>query len=150
MDGLGNSIPDGSLVGIDTSPFIYQLEASPKYFAIVDPFFRDLARGRFRAVTSTITLMEVAVRPLQLQRPEVADDYELLLINYPHLRVVDVDRDVARRAAELRARYRLRPADSLHLATALSVGATYFITNDRTRSTVGEIRILLVDNFVSS
>ena len=39
--------------------------------------------------------------------------------------------EVARRAAQLRARYRLRPADALQAATALVYGATAFVTNDR-------------------
>lgn len=100
-------------------------------------------------MTSVITLMEVAVRPLQLQRPEISDDCDLLLLNYPNLSVVDVDRDVARQAAELRARYRLRPADSFHVATALSAGAAYFVTNDRSLSVVGGIHMLLVDGFAA-
>lgn len=43
----------------------------------------------------------------------------------------DVIRDMARRAAQLRAGYRLRPADALQAATALVHEATAFVTNDR-------------------
>ena len=45
--------------------------------------------------------------------------------------MADVTREVARRAAQLRARYRVRPADALQAATALVHGATAFVTNDR-------------------
>ena len=60
-----------------------------------------------------LTFLEVAVKLLQLGRPKVADEYDVLLATYPNLRVVDIDREVARRAAELLASYRLRPADAL-------------------------------------
>jgi predicted nucleic acid-binding protein len=82
-------------------------------------------------VTSTVTVMELTVRPWQLDRPAVAREYEALLAHFPHLTLVDVTREVARRAAQLRARHRLRPADALQAATALVAGATAFVTNDR-------------------
>ena len=121
MGELTDAIPRGSLVGIDTAVFIYQIEAAPTYRHVVGPFFAALARGEYRGVTSVIALMEIAVRPLQLERPEVADDYELLLVTYPHLTVTDIDRWIARRAAELRAQYRLRPADSLQAGETLRI-----------------------------
>jgi predicted nucleic acid-binding protein len=47
------------------------------------------------------------------------------------LTLADVTRDVARRAAQLRAGYNLRPADALQVATALVHGATALVTNDQ-------------------
>jgi predicted nucleic acid-binding protein len=64
---------------------------------------------------------------------------------------MDVDRRIARHAAELRARYRrLRPADSLQVATALEAGAGFLLTNDRGLGIVPELRVLLVDDFRST
>lgn len=60
--------------------------------------------------------MELAVRPLQLGRPDVADEYEVLVANFPHLTITDIERPTVRRAAELRARHGLRPADALQVA----------------------------------
>lgn len=42
-----------------------------------------------------------------------------------------VDRATAEQAAILRARYNLRTPDATHLATAISMGAHRFITNNR-------------------
>ena len=75
--------------------------------------------------------MELTVRPWQLKRPEIAYQYETVLARFPNLTLIDVTRDVARQAAQLRASYRLRPADALHAATALVSGASLLITNDR-------------------
>ncbi|MBI4494318.1 MAG: type II toxin-antitoxin system VapC family toxin [Chloroflexi bacterium] len=150
MGRLTAAIPPAALVAIDTVVFIYHIEATPAYQHVVGPFFEALARGDFRAVTSVISLMEVAVRPLQLQRPEVADDYERLLLNYPNLSVVEVDRHVARRAAELRARLRLRPADSLQIATALEAGADAFVTNDHALRGLPDLQVLVLDAFLAT
>ena len=48
--------------------------------------------------------MELTVRPWQLEGPAAARVYEALWTHFPHLVLVDVTRDVARRAAQLRAR----------------------------------------------
>src|SRR4030066_84762 len=50
-------------------------------------------RGVGRAVASAVTIMEVAVRPWQLDRPAVAREYEVLLYYFPNLDVVDITRD---------------------------------------------------------
>ena len=75
--------------------------------------------------------MEIAVKPLHMRRPDVAEEYEVLLANYPNLAIAALDRPTVRRAAELRAEYRLRPADALQVAACLEQGATVFLSNDR-------------------
>jgi predicted nucleic acid-binding protein len=120
-----------AILGLDTPVFIYHLEAHPHYLPLTQVLLAGVQAGRWTAVTSTVTVMELTVRPWQLDRPAVAREYEALLAHFPHLTLVDVTREVARRAAQLRARHRLRPADALQAATALVAGATAFVTNDR-------------------
>ena len=121
-----------SILGLDTPVLIYHLEAHPRYLPLTQALLAGVQAGRWTAITSTVTLMEVTVRPWQLDRPAVAREYEALLIHFPHLILADVTRDIARRAAQLRARYRVGPADALQAATALVHGATAFVSNDRT------------------
>jgi len=146
VDGLTASIPPGAVVGIDTVIFIY-LEAVANYHDAVLDFFELLGQGVFAGVTSVITLMEIAVGPLQAGRLGIVRDYELRLLTYPHLTVRAINHRIARRAVELRAHYRLRPADSLQVATALTSGASIFLTNDRMLTRVAELRVLLLDDF---
>jgi predicted nucleic acid-binding protein len=54
-----------------------------------------------------------------------------LLAHFPNLYIQEVTRTIARRAAQLRAVFSLRPADAIHVATGLVGGATAWITNDR-------------------
>jgi predicted nucleic acid-binding protein len=61
--------------------------------------------------------------------------------------VADVTRDVARQAAQLRARYRLRPVDAIQVATALVYRATAFVTNDATLARLAPaLDVVLLDD----
>jgi hypothetical protein len=56
---------DGSLVAVDTAPVIYFIEKYQPWVRSVKPFFQALDNGRFRAVTSSLTLAEVLVHPFR-------------------------------------------------------------------------------------
>ncbi len=91
--------------------------------------------------------MEVTVRPWQLQRPDVAQEYEALLAHFPHLTLVDLTRDSARMAAQLRADHRLHPADALQVSASLLGGATAFVSNDRRLSRlVSLVDVVILDD----
>ncbi len=137
------------VIGLDTSIFIYHFEAHPRYLPLTTALLTGVAQGKPQAVTSVITLMELTVRPHQLERPAVAQHYEALLHHFPNLLLVDVDRAVARRAAALRARYRVRPADALQIAASLVHHATAFLTNDRRLARLSPLLdVVLLDDFL--
>lgn len=144
---LAGRLAGHTVLGLDTSVFIYHLEAHPCYLPLTMILLAGVQAGQWRAVTSTVTLMELTVRPWQLGRAAVAREYEALLVHFPHLTVADVTRDVARRAAQLRAIYSLRPADALQVATALVHGATVFVTNDRSLARLSPVLdVVLLDD----
>lgn len=150
MDRLRQRITRHAIIGLDTSVFIYHLEAHPRYLPLTQELLAGVQAGRQTAITSTITVMELTVRPWQVGRPAVAREYETLLVHFPHLTLADVTRDVARRAAQLRARHRIRPADALQVATALVHGATAFVTNDRRLTQLSpELDTVVLDEFAS-
>jgi predicted nucleic acid-binding protein len=115
---------------IDTSVWIYHFEQHPEFGRAAGIVIQSLEDGRFRGVTSELTLLELTVRPLQLGRQDVADEYELLLSYFPNLDLEPVSKEVLMGAAALRARHRLRTPDSILLATGIRSAATAAITND--------------------
>ena len=148
MEHLRERLAGHAVIGLDTAIFIYHLENHPRYQPLTQELLTGIQDGRQTAVTSTVTVMELTVRPWQIGRPAVACEYEALLVHFPHLTLADVTRDVARRAAQLRARYRLRPADALQVATALVHGATAFVTNDRQLTRLTPVLdIIILDDF---
>ena len=99
MGGLREKLAGAGVVGLDTSVFIYQLEANPTYAPLTKTVFENLEAGKFQGVTSTITLMELTVLPWRMGHENMAREYEALLVNFPNLSIVDIDRDVSRLAA---------------------------------------------------
>ena len=150
MERLSEQLAKHTTIGLDTSVFIYHIEAHPRYLSLTRDLLAGVEAGRWNAVTSTVTIMELTVHPWRLNRPAVARAYEALLIHFPHLLLADVTRDVARRAAQLRARHRIRPADALQVAAALIHGATAFVTNDRALARLSSVlAVIVLDDCIS-
>jgi predicted nucleic acid-binding protein len=135
-------------IGVDTPIFIYHIEGTTHLAGLAGVALDELAGGAFTGVTSVLTLMEIAVKPLQMGRPDVAEEYEVLLANYPNLVMAAIDRPTVRRAAELRAEYRLRPADALQVAACLEQGATAFLSNDRDLRRITDLHVWMLEDFV--
>jgi predicted nucleic acid-binding protein len=150
MADLVQRLDRHTVIGLDTSVFIYHVEFHARYLPLTDQLLAGVQAGRWTAITSTITLMELTVRPWQLGQPAVARECETLLAHFPHLVVADMTRHVARRAARLRADHRLRPADAIQAATVQVHGATALVTNDRalTRLSV-DMDVIVLDDFIT-
>ncbi|MBA2364801.1 MAG: PIN domain-containing protein [Chloroflexia bacterium] len=97
------------------------------------------------AVTSTITLVEVLTRPLQLANAALVDRYTQFLSNTRELTIVELSVPVAREAARLRAVYNPRTPDAVQLATTITESATHFLTNDTRLSRVSELNVAVLD-----
>jgi predicted nucleic acid-binding protein len=135
-------------IALDTSIFIYQLEANERYVALTDSVFSWLERPGHEAVTSTITMTELLVPSYRDNDEAKVDAFYSLLSTYPNLNWVAPDLETADLAAKLRALYRLRTPDALQGATALRAQATAFITNDPVFARLREIGVLVLDQLV--
>ena len=150
MDAFRERLAKHTLVGLNTCVFIYHFEDHPSYRHLTQMLLDGIQIGRQRAVTSVITIMELTVRPWQLERPSVARQYEALLVHFPNLDLAQITRDNTRRAALIRARYMVRPADALQVATALNHGATAFVTNDRGLERLApELDLIVLDDCIA-
>jgi predicted nucleic acid-binding protein len=151
MEQLIKRLTRAGTVGIDTSIFIYHLEAHHKYAVLAQKIFSSMEAGKWQGITSTITLMEINVHPWRAGREDVARKYEALLMNFPHLIIVNIDREVARIAAQLRARFDVRPPDALQVAASLVTDGQAFLTNDRRLSGLQSLTdIIVLDDYANS
>ena len=112
----------------DTNLFIYLFEDSGELAGkVVDLRRRMLSRGD-QLFTSSLTLGEIVVKPLEMGNRELAKKYEEILLKTCTL--IPFDRKEALRFAELRLDRTLRAPDAIQLACAASAGIDLFITND--------------------
>jgi predicted nucleic acid-binding protein len=113
-------------LSMDTSPFIYLVEKHPLYEDRVVTIFGQVSTGHIQVVTSTLTLTEVLTMPFIKNQPQYVREYREMLLNTESILSVDVDKTIAERAAELRAKYGFKTPDALHVATALETSCQAF------------------------
>lgn len=130
-----------SPIALDTGPWILWIEQNPAFLPVVGPIFREIEEGRATAVTSVMTVLEVLTGAKRQEDDVLVRRYESLFTESAGVVVLDVDMDIARRAAGLRALYGVRTADAIHLATALAAGASAFVTTDRRLARVKEVEV---------
>jgi predicted nucleic acid-binding protein len=133
------------VIGLDTSVFIYQIEAHARYLDFTDHVFSWLERLGSQAVTSTLTLTELLVQPYRGFDEQRVDEFYGLVSRFPNLHWVAPNLEIADLAARLRAFHRLRTPDALQAATALHARATGLITNDPVFERVEGFEALVLD-----
>jgi predicted nucleic acid-binding protein len=136
----------GNLVGFDTMPLIYYIEEHPNYSNVVDPFFEAIERSEFKVVTSIVTLLEVLVHPMRNGDTILAQKYRDLLFDTEGLSTIELDQEIAEEAARLRAFHNIRTPDSIQMATAISVGASFFLTNDTHLPSLPNLKTLVLED----
>lgn len=150
MERLTEKLKSAGVIGIDMPVFIYHFENHPDYSDITRQVLGAVETGVCRAVTSMIALLEITVQPYRAGQPQLARKYEALLANFPNLKLAEVDREITRLAAQLRAEHNLRTPDALQQAACLVHGARLFITNDRVFTRLAKsIEICLLDDYRS-
>jgi predicted nucleic acid-binding protein len=129
--------------------FIYLLEAHPRYAGLASAMLEMVEQGTVAGLTSTLTMAELLTAPAQAGDDTALRDYELYLTNFPHLTILPLTIAIARRAARVRAKTKLKMPDAIQIATAMGAGADIIIGNDkRWRSRTGGLPLLLLDDFL--
>ena len=136
-------------IGLDTSVFIYQLEANPHYVELTDAIFAWVEKPGHSAVTSTLTMLELLVLPYRQSSERRVDEFYGLLGTYPHLEWIAPDLEIADAAARMRVAHRLRTPDALQAATAILAGASGMITNDAVFGRVEGVETLVLDELLT-
>lgn len=124
-------IPDVRLVCFDTNALIYLQNAVEPYFPFMDAFFVSIKAGERRGVVSVVTETELLVGPIRAGDPISLNKVSTTL-SHRNVRIVVVDREVAREAARIRAAHDLKLPDAIIVATAVVSGCDALVGNDRT------------------
>jgi predicted nucleic acid-binding protein len=128
------------IIFLDTAPLIYFIEGHSNYQPVLTKLFTANDSGDFIFYTSSITLLEVLVKPLREGQAGLVSQYKDILLRAPGIEIYDIDNIIAARAAELRAKYNLRTPDALQLAASIELRTDYFLTNDTRLKSVREMQ----------
>ncbi len=144
---LAEALDGHDRVAVDTAPLIYFLDGRAPRDSVVAELLVRASAGALEVVASVVTEAELLVGALRAGPREAALVGQLF--DGPAVRPVPVSRQVARRAAELRAAHALRMVDALVAATALEEGCTALLGNDRAfRRLEGALTYLHLDDLV--
>jgi predicted nucleic acid-binding protein len=112
----------------DTNLFIYLFEGSSAFSRRVVKLREAMLERGDQLVTSTLTLGEILVKPMERGETELLRKYEEALAATALL--VPFDVRAAKNYAALRCDRSLRAPDAMQLACAAAAGVDLFITND--------------------
>jgi predicted nucleic acid-binding protein len=135
-------------IALDTSIFIYELQANPRYVRLADEVFKWIEQPEHGGVTSTITMVELLVQPYRDSDEERVNGIYALLSTYPNLQWIAPDLQTSDIAAQFRASHGLRTADALQAATAARSNVTGLITNDPVFARIDAFETLLFDKLL--
>ncbi|MGC1654796.1 MAG: PIN domain-containing protein [Candidatus Sulfotelmatobacter sp.] len=136
------------LIALDTSVFMYQLDANIRYLPLSDVVFAWLLQRGNAAVSSTLSLTELLVPAYQeSDQPRIQSCYGFLA-TFPNLSWVPPTLEIADGAARVRASYRLSTSDAIQAATAIFSKASVLISNDPVFKRVKEIDSLVLDDLL--
>lgn len=140
----------GKVVFFDTAPLIYFMEKNTRYSDVIKPVITLIDSGQANGLTSTITLLEVLVLPLREGNKKLAEKYKAILLSSNGLETCEITNAISEKAAGLRAKYGTKTPDSIQLATAIVRKADYFLTNDLELKRVKEIKVAVLEDYISS
>ena len=121
---------DYNKVFLDTAPFIYFIEKdsnNPQYFDNMKQFLEEGYRENKEFLTSVITMAEYFVFPYRNQKMSYIDSFHRL-VDTLDMEIAEVDQEIAKKAAQIRAQYKnFKAMDALQLATACVTGCLSLI-----------------------
>lgn len=136
-------------VFLDTAPFIYFIqknEENPLYFDKVKRFLMESYDNDVDIETSVITVEEYMVFPYRNNEQKYINLFKKLLKELD-INIIDIDREIAEKAAKIRAEYKaFKAMDALQLAAACTVGCDLFLTNDKQLRQFKEIKCITVED----
>ena len=123
-------------------PAIYKLETVEEARESKE-FLLKISEGSVEACTATITWDEVVwvIRKIFGLKPSI--ELGRMFLEFPNLKFLNVKRSVVLRAQSLMEKYKIKPRDAIHAATALENGIETIVSYDRDFDKLEEIKRLV-------
>jgi predicted nucleic acid-binding protein len=113
----------------DTNLFIYLFEHNAKWSGRVVEFRRRMLERGDELFTSYLTVGEALTKPREMGNAFLEKSYLNFFVNGP-VELIAFEFEAAKRYADIRGRWRIRPPDAMQLACAAAAAIDLFVTND--------------------
>jgi predicted nucleic acid-binding protein len=133
-------------LGIDANVILTILNGEVALLPFCLPFLQAIQQREIDGIVSSIIFTECLVVPYRTNDTQGINNALALLEGTAGMNIIPVSDDIAKTAARLRASYRLKTPDSLHVATAIESGCEAFLTNDTDIARVTEIPVIILQN----
>ncbi len=146
---LSQELSQLNSIFFDTAPIIYYIEAHPQFGPLTREAVQAFESGNLTAYSSVIALAEVLGKPIQAGKEAMVRRFADFLRRGKNFQLVEISADIAQRAGQLRGKYpALKTIDSIQVASALTIGAEVFLTNDGKLKQVREIKVLVLKDYL--
>lgn len=126
---------------LDACTIIYLIEGAQPFQAQARDRLAQLRAGTDAVIlTSRLSRLECRVVPLRDGNTSLLAEYDAFFTP-SDLEMIDIASEVIERATDLRAHYRFKTPDAIHLATAIEQHADLFITGDVDLQRCSEIKV---------
>lgn len=142
--GLNIAIPKLGNIYLDTNIFIYFFEENPYYADHIEKLLNKISDQDATIISSTLLLSELLVSPYRTKNKHLIQVYQDLDQILTNLELISLDKNISQQAALLRAKYKIRTPDAIHLATAITKQANIFITADQKLKKIKEIPVKIL------
>ena len=134
-------------VYLDTAPIIYYLDRDINFGAVTKSIFHELLLADCKLITSTITCEEYLVHVYRSRNFNAETLFFRFLDDFD-IDVLDVTREIAGKAAHIRAEYAaLKAMDALQLSAASVSHCGLFLTNDKQLRQFREFKCVTLSGF---
>ena len=128
------------MVYLNANFVIYFIEMNPVWGPKVAAHLTALLANGDQLAVSDLTRLECQVGPLLTGNTVLLSKFTTFFQS-PDVRVLPLTAAVCDRAAALRAKYRFKTPDAMHLAAAIEHGCDRFLTNDIKLKSCTEITV---------
>lgn len=138
----------GKKLYFDTNPLIYMLSGNELYLDIITQIFYGLHQRQYIGCSSQLGLAELLVKPIrENDTAQITTIYQLFSDKF--LQLLPHNRACFELAAKIRADYRLKMPDAIHVATAIVHQMDILVTADNDiANRVKEIHIINLNDYL--
>lgn len=134
-------------VALDTNIFVYVFDEDSDFHLQAKKVMNAIRTQNLKVVVSVIVYSELFSYP-PISKAE-HQQYAKILENNAQFQLLGVTLSIAKTAAYLRRKYRIKTPDALIIASAIESGAEVFITHDERLKIIEEIEVQSLANLTS-